>query len=379
MAKKHHPLLKGMDFANGRYVYRPYIKQQERAKLPEQYSVGSNGRLKPPILLGDKEISQASLYLKYQEVIEELKYEQSKNETWGYHTLGWLYEAYTESRFFKELSPTTQKLYGKVSGILEHPIKIGGQNAKLGDIPADKLTTIIIRNVLDKRLDNYQKEGLKGESRCNNEKALLSSMYAYGIQYHEFLTKLKNPIHGVKKFKVKARTRYVTEEEYQIQYQYAESMTTRPYLAVAMELAYLLACRGVEVTDLTIEDATEEGVKVKRRKGSKSTIIEWDDRLKAAWDAALAMHRIEPLPTSKLLVGKGGHAVTRDALSKGWQKLKELMRTTEHKDIYFVMHDLKGKAITDAEDDKLAGHVSDSTRAKYNKKPQSFKSPAAKK
>ena len=43
--------------------------------------------------------------------------------------------------------------------------------------------------------------------------------------------------------------------------------------------------------------------------------------------------------------------------------------------VYFWLHDLKRKGISDAADDRIAGHVSDTIRARYNVKVQEFDPP----
>ena len=184
---------------------------------------------------------------------------------------------------------------------------------------------------------------------------------------------MKNPCHGVDRFKVKVRDRYVTDDEYLIQYQCAQAYLT--YLPIVMELTYLLAARGVEVTDLKIGHSTELGIIVKRRKGSKTTLIKWNERLKAAWDSALALHS-NPHPDLHLLKAvRGGSRLTKFGLDNAWQALKEKMHKQGLGEIYFQLHDLKRKGISDAEDDRIAGHVSDTIRANYNVKLRTFDPP----
>jgi integrase len=144
-----------------------------------------------------------------------------------------------------------------------------------------------------------------------------------------------------------------------------------------MELTYLLAARGIEVTDLTIANATDIGIIVNRRKGSKNTIIRWTPRLKTAWDAALTLHKTPPAPTTTLLkAARGVRKLTRDALTNAWQNLKTKMEAAGLGSIYFWLHDLKRKGISDAADDRIAGHISDKVRANYNVKYQEFDAPA---
>lgn len=251
MPRKSTGLPKYVKLSGGRYVYRPYIP----AKLRKHYQTDKYGYLAPPIRLGGEETPIHKIHAAYAQQVEQMQFDRAAEKTWGYLTLGWLYEQYLESRLYKELAPKTQHLYTKTSSsILEHAIDINGADAKFGEIPADQLKTTVIRRILDRRLEQYREQGLKGESRCNNEKALLSAMYRYGIQYIDTLADLKNPAHGISKYMVSVRDRYVTDDEYAIQYEVAVKISSprQPYLPIVMEITYLLAARGIEVTDLIV-------------------------------------------------------------------------------------------------------------------------------
>jgi len=368
--KKNPALPKYAKLANGRYVYRPYITKKQRH---DGIKTDKYNYLCPPILLGYKDDPIHTIYKKYAEVVEQHNY-LNADENCPYLSLCWLYEQYTSGRFFKELAPKTQTLYKTCAGILEHEIEVDGRNTTLSKLPATHLKTTIIRRILDRRVEQYKTAGRKGESICNNEKALLSAMYRYGIQYIDALADMKNPAHGITKYKVAVRDRYVTDEEYECQHKIAAEKSPE-YLPIVMELAYLLAARGIEVTDLTISSATSDGIVVKRRKGSKDTIIKWSERLRIAWKAALSLHTIAPQPEAKLLVGRRGHSVTRHAVTKAWQKLKKYMKEAGHESHYFQLHDLKRKGISDAKDDMIAGHVSPVIRANYTVKLKLFDAP----
>lgn len=58
--------------------------------------------------------------------------------------------------------------------------------------------------------------------------------------------------------------------------------------------------RSIEVGQLTDAHASEQGLYISRAKGSNDNIVKWMPRLRAAWDAALAV-RAQTLarPTNK--------------------------------------------------------------------------------
>lgn len=65
-------------------------------------------------------------------------------------------------------------------------------------------------------------------------------------------------------------------------YQQALNRARITYLAPAMELAYLMRLRRVEILDLQRSDCSPQGVRARRAKGSREQIVEWSERLRAA-------------------------------------------------------------------------------------------------
>src|SRR5688572_31343245 len=62
-----------------------------------------------------------------------------------------------------------------------------------------------------------------------------------------------------------------------------------PYLWPLMEIKYLCRMRSIEVRALTDAHASDRGIYVARRKRSHDNIVLWSPRLRAAWDAAVAV------------------------------------------------------------------------------------------
>ncbi len=116
---------------------------------------------------------------------------------------------------FCELAAETQKDYRKYSSKII---------AVFGKMMPDNIKPEHIRKYMDKR-------GVKSRVQANREKSFMSRIFRWG--YERGKVKL-NPCQGVKQFKEKARTRYITDEEYIALYDVAP-----PVVKVAMELAYL--------------------------------------------------------------------------------------------------------------------------------------------
>lgn len=134
-----------------------------------------------------------------------------------------------------------------------------------------------------------------------------------------------------------------------------------PYLWALMEIAYLCRLRGIEVLTLTEANGLEAGIQTNRRKGRRDNVVRWNDRLRNAWAAAIAVRnarwkkkgRAVPLDPARrpLFVGTGGDALTRNGLDSAWYRMMAAafvagIITEEEK---FGSHDLKRRGITDTE------------------------------
>lgn len=348
------------------YIYRPYIKKSERGQIKvDKYGYAT------PIILGKvTETPIPQLYQILSGVLQQHEY--AKNHK--YMSLAWLYEQYTHSTFFKKLEPPTQKRYRGCSALLERPIKIDGLPSTVGDLRADQFTSVQLRKLLDKRFEQLQAEGKKGGAQCNNELALIGSMYKFGKQYIDELAKIESPSKGITKYPVSVRTRYVTQEDYAIQYSIAQQVAP-DYLPIVMELTYLLAARGCEVVDLLVGDGNERGIIVNRRKGSKTTLVRWSPRLRDAWNAACKVHPHRMNPDDALVTTKFYEALNKSSVDDAWQKVHQEMINRGLEKLYFTWHDLKRRGISNAKDNKIAGHKSESMRQRYKVNIEEFDAP----
>jgi integrase len=181
----------------------------------------------------------------------------------------------------------------------------------------------------------------------------------------------------VKKFKVDENERYVTDEEYDIQYKIAAEQSE--YLPFFFELTYLIASRGVETLDLRTShidpDPINGGIYVARRKGSKNNFIEWSDRLYKAYQAAVSMlekHKANGRDVP-LIISSTGHKLSMSGLRTAMHRLKEKMEERKLTNIFWSLHLLKSKGVSDAESDHIAGHKTERMRNKYKTKIERHK------
>jgi len=354
---------------NGRWVYRPRLKASEFS--PD--IIDSRGFLKPPYGLGKKGITESQLYSEYLKackILESFK-DPDKN------TLFWLHDKYTNSAQFKKLDPdTSQSRYIQASAILQHEIKINDKHFKIGELQCSFFNgkKPFIRRLLERRLELRLEKGQDGKSTVNYERAYLSTMFNWGINYLDNLGLQLNPIQGVNKFKENIRDRYVTDEEYQLQYDLAGKFC--PYLQPFYELSYLCAQRSIEARNLMKSDILEEGILIDRRKGSKTNIIKWSKRLKAAVKQALALHKqskIISMEDTHLLVNTQGYRIRRSALNSACGRLRKFIKDSGMKHEYWAPHDLKRKGLSDAKNKNIAGHKTEQMKQRYNVKIDSIK------
>jgi integrase len=352
--------------ANGRIVYRAYIPAAKRGR----FETDKFGYVKPIRLgsIGDPEKKILRAYLAAKERIESAG-DPDKG------TLAWLAREYFKSSRFQKIKPKTQIDYEqKLKKFLKFPLTINNVQATVGHLLLTELSKPLLRQLLDKMLKDYNDRGYSGLSQVNGQFRVLSASITYGIQYHENLGIDTNPCIGIELHKENKRDRYVTDKEYNIQLQYAR-MHGADYLPVFFEFAYLLASRSIEITDLTLSSITDEGIVVERRKGSRTTVIRWSDRLLAAHKEAMDLARKRKLRSLYLIPNQSGNKMKSGSFKSAMTRLKKKMLADNLGHVYWTVHDLKRKGISDAKDDRIAGHRTEEMRQRYNLKLESFEPP----
>lgn len=381
-ASKDHDKIKYVSLVNGRWVFRPYIPKSER----ENFDVDRNGYIKP-IKLGVEADPWHRILKVYAKVQEDLFAYTER----GKFTLRWIVEEYEASSDFRKLSSASQKKAKTTRRILDHSLTINGRPGKLGDLFVREITHPRLKRVREKRLNDLQSRGFDGKSQCNREIAFLSAAVQWATEMYEKVD--RNPIRGLRRLQEKERDRYVTDAEYYRQLELAGEIAD--YLPVVMELAYLFAARGVEITDLEIrhtnlvDDEDRHVVQVARRKGSKTTYIERNERVDDAIDAAMALHKSRKISGRYLVPGPRGAKLNKSTLDDAMQRLKKHMTERKMKSywtrsdgtdeeespLYWTLHDLKRKGISDSENKRIGGHKSESMRQRYSVKTETFSAP----
>lgn len=178
-----------------------------------------------------------------------------------------------------------------------------------------------------------------------------------------------NPCQGVKQFKEKAHTRYVTDVEYN-----ALLTVANDVVKVGMELAYLCCARQGDVLDLKKAQLLDEGILIVQSKTSVPQIKAWTERLHEAIKLADSTQLHPGVSSIFVLHQQSGSRFTRDAFNAHWMKAKKAASEKFPEiDFNFTFHDLKAKGISDlsgplSEKQEIAGHKNSSQTARYNRK-----------
>lgn len=257
---------------------------------------------------------------------------------------------FLKSPAFNSLSMESQKKY------LKNSTKI---LAVFGKMQASKIKPEHIRQYMDKR-------GQTVAVTANREHSFMSKVFSWGYERGKVTG---NPCRGVKKFPEKARSRYITDAEYDAVYRHADDT-----LKAVMEISYCCAARVSDVLALTREQELPEGIYIKQGKTGKEQIKGWTDRLRRAVE--LAKSAQEAKSFGRIIANKKGQPIPYDTFRGYWNRAKKKAQA-ENPDLKtdFTFHDIKAKAITDWTGDKkqFSGHKTDSQVEVYNRKTEVVK------
>ena len=328
--RQRERLPKYVYLSKGRYIFVPYFG-------------GQRGK---EIVLCREGTSLLDLWAAY----------EARTQTEQRGTLRWLSDQYLASPAFAAKQPKTQRDYRRChETAVQTPLR---DNRLLGAVPLDAITPGVVAAYRDRRTQD-------APVAANRELAYLSLIFSWG--YERELVKI-NPVKGVKRNREKPRERYIEDWEYQFVYDLAASP---PYIRPAMELAYLARLRKVEVLGLAKQDVTDAGVVARRRKGSRTQVVSWSDRLRHAVGACDAVH---PISSIYAIHDAHGQPIPESTFDTAWQRLMTKASSRGLKE-RFTFHDLKAKGVSDFDGDKqrAAGHRTAQAAAVYDRKIETIK------
>lgn len=186
----------------------------------------------------------------------------------------------------------------------------------------------LFARLAEKRLADYRERGKKGNVQVNREITFISSALSWATSNLPELPAIgikDNPLLNREKLPESQNDRYVTDEDYEVQYAMAAEVAD--YLQPIIEITYLTASRGIETLDIKLSDCTDVGIKTTRRKGSRDNIILWSPRLVEAKNQALALHKCRKILAIDpyLIPGFSGGVMAKSTLDAAFQRLKNLM------------------------------------------------------
>jgi len=274
------------------------------------------------------------------------KYELLLGDKTLLYTVAIMIRNFFNSAEYKSLSFHTQSDYRKNSRCLLQVF---------GKMEADNVKPQHVRAYMDKR-------GLRSRVQANREKAFFSRTYAWA--YERGFVK-GNPCKGVRQYSEKARTRYITDEEYKMVYDVAA-----PSIRLAMELSYLCAARKSDVVTMRWDQILEDGIFIQQHKTGIRQIKLWSPRLIKAIHAARDQSDRED--RLYVVVKADGHPYSSNGFDSAWQRTMKKAREVSGFPLDFTFHDIKAKAISDIDGSSkvkqaISGHKTELQVATYDR------------
>lgn len=290
--------------------------------------------------------------------IEVLKrYEQEKGNIDSGVFFGRIINDFFNSRQAKELAPRTLKDYSSYAVTL---------NVAFGKMRPDAIQPHHIRQFMDWLALKRGTHLKPAYPTANRHKACMQKICSWALGVGRIKV---NPCVGISKDSEKARTRYISDAEYNAIYKHAA-----PACRVAMEISYLCMARIGDVANLTMRDVLNEGLFIKQGKTGKEQIKLWSERLSKAISNARELPRKKGMTTIFLLSKPDGSKYTVRALQAQYSTAKKLAGIDG-----VTLHDLKAKGVSDfegtlADKQNASGHTTLAQTQKYDRKIKSVRS-----
>jgi site-specific recombinase XerD len=225
-------------------------------------------------------------------------------------------------------------------------------------------------------------------SKANHLLRYLRRLFPWGMRHGHCKT---NPADGAKRVKERKRHGMPVQSSYATILKFAEARgalkshtkgSLSPLLWPLMEIKYLCRMRTVEVVALTDAHASEQGLYIARRKRSNDNIVKWSQRLRAAWDAALAVREemlsrksnaARPFPVEPerrhIFWSEACTPMTVSGLDSIWGYLMraaieaEVIKPSQR----FTLHGLKHRGVTDTKGSRRSKQRADIRPKKWSR------------
>ena len=329
-----------------RYPKDVYVYRNKLVYWPYLGCVDGKAKRGKRILLGEITMPEGAIY----QALEQIKESKVK-------TLEWLLSWFIASPEFKKRGKKTQNEQKD----MYYPRIISAKSPKtgkaLGDAPLEHITPAMLKRFLDTQTGNSTK---------NKIKSFIGKAWSTAVMEFDDIPRI-SPTEQIARFEEESRERYVTDEEYR-----KARRLMKPIYRAAMEIAFQCRARGIEICNLTHDDILEEGLYIKRTKGSLPEITLWNRRLECAVNMAIKLNKTPDSPF--LFPDKDGSRLTEKKFSS---RFRDIMRrlvesgklTREER---FTFHDMKAKGVSDHEE-QYSGHKTKKGKKIYIRKAPKVK------
>ena len=293
-------------------------------------------------------------------------------------TLDYMLGVFEASEQFAKRSAATQDDYRYCRKALQR------YQTKLG-VPFAMLRRSMITMPLVQRL--VDDIASKTPAKANHVKRYLSAAYNWGMQRGHAVS---NPAKGVEQAEERKAHRMPEADTMEAvitflrgrgAYPARRAGAVPPYVWAVAEIAYRCRMRSVEVRMLTDANGTEDGIHVRRVKGSKDNLTRWCPELREAWSWLVARRAriwlkrpsFRAQEARPLVVAEDGSALSKSALNSAWRRSMAIAiaEGVIAADARFGLHGLKHRGVTDtpgtrAEKKRASGHKTDAMAAHYD-------------
>lgn len=247
-------------------------------------------------------------------------------------------EEWYQSRRFSELSEASQKAYRKVKPAL---LKVFA-NANYSDILPTHIAAW---------LDEHE-----SKVNANIGRAVISNVFEVAVRRGKAD---RNPCKDMPALTIKARTRYMTNEEF-----IAIREKANDVIRVCMDIGYLTGMRITDILNLRFSDIRDDGLYVIQHKTQSKQCYSMTQELRMVLDVAKSLPRSVKNITH-LLCNRSGKPYPYSAINVMFWTAKNAAGIP---DVRF--HDIRAKSATDAKAQgldyqSLLGHASKAMSDKY--------------
>lgn len=293
-------------------------------------------------------------------------------------TLDYMLAAFEASEQFARRAKATQDDYRYCRQALQrYQTKMG---VPFAGLQRAKITMPLIQGLVDALAKVTP-------AKANHVKRYLSAAYSWGMQRGHAVN---NPAKGVEQATERKAHRMPEGDTARAviaflrergAYPSRRKGAVTPYIWAVAEIAYRCRMRSVEVRMLTDANASEEGVHVRRVKGSEDNVTRWCPELREAWSWLVARRAriwlkrpsFRAQETRPLVVAEDGSALSKSALNSAWRRSMAvaIAEGVIPADERFGLHGLKHRGVTDtpgtrAEKKRASGHKTDAMTARYD-------------